>query len=64
MRRAISLILALAMFLSGVLALSYLLAFSAGWKGWMIMGSGMMAAVGAIWAYSDFTDATTSDTQK
>lgn len=30
-------------------------------KGWMLMGSGLVFAVGVVWLYSDFIDATPNE---
>jgi hypothetical protein len=56
-RRVINLILALGLSTAGVGGFIYLLFFAAGWKGWMVMGSGMMAFLGLYWLWADFINA-------
>ena len=56
MRRTISLIIALCLTLFGAAGMAYLLFFAAGWKGWMIMGAGLLFTAGALWLYDDFAD--------
>ena len=56
-RRTISLIFALALFVVGLGALVYLLFFALWWKGWMIMAAGFMAALGGMWFWEDFPKA-------
>jgi hypothetical protein len=58
MRRIISFVLALCLTAFGAFALVYLMVFAAGWKGWMVMGAGLMFVVGVVWLYSDYIDAT------
>jgi hypothetical protein len=41
--------------------LIYLLVFAAGWKGWMVMGAGFLFAIGVVWLWSDFIDATPNE---
>ena len=36
--------------------MAYLLFFAAGWKGWMVMGAGLLFTAGALWLYDDFAD--------
>jgi hypothetical protein len=60
-RRIISLVLALALMISGLGLLFYFAAFSPVLSGWMIMGSALMATVGAYWLYEDFINATPND---
>jgi hypothetical protein len=38
--------------------MAYLLFFAAGWKGWMVMGAGLLFTAGAVWLYDDFADTT------
>jgi hypothetical protein len=56
-RRSISLFTALVFFIGGSGFLIYLLTMSAGWKGWMVIGSGFVAFLGAAWLYEDFINA-------
>jgi len=44
-----------------VYLLVYLLVFAPGWRGWMIVGSGFSGAIGALWLYEDFINATPND---
>ena len=55
MRRIISLALALSLVAVGASGLVYLMLFAAGWKGWMVMASGLIFTAGAIWLYDDFS---------
>jgi hypothetical protein len=57
-RRAVSLVLATALFLVGTGVLVWLVIFADHWRGWMLMGGGLVAVVGAMWLYEDFIDAT------
>jgi hypothetical protein len=61
MRRIISLILALCLTVTGAGGIVYLLLFAHGWRGWMVMGSGLVFTAGAVWLYSDFIDATPNE---
>ena len=56
-RRAISLVIALALFVGGSGFLIYLFAFAAGFKWFMAVGAGFVACLGAYWLYEDFVDA-------
>jgi hypothetical protein len=56
-RRAINLVLALALTAAGAFGLVYLLFYAAGWKGWMFMGTGAMFFVGLYWLWADFINA-------
>jgi hypothetical protein len=60
-RRAISLVFALGLLVAGFGFLVYLLVFAPGWRGWMIVGSGFSGAIGALWLYEDFINATPND---
>ncbi|QDW36378.1 hypothetical protein FFI89_004000 [Bradyrhizobium sp. KBS0727] len=60
-RRIISLMLALALMISGLGFLFYFAAFSPVWSWWMITGSGFLGTVGAYWLYEDFINATPND---
>ena len=60
MRGAISLLLALCLTIGGGAGLAFLLFFAAGWKGWMVMAAGLFA-LGAVWLWSDFIDATPNE---
>jgi len=60
-RRVVSLILALALTVAGGAGLAFLLLFAHWWKGWMVIGAGFCCALGVIWLYIDFIDATRSD---
>jgi hypothetical protein len=53
-RRIINLVVALVLFIGGTGFLFYLLTMSAGWRGWMVIGSGFVACLGAAWLYEDF----------
>lgn len=53
-RKIINLAFALGLLLGGSTALVYLLFFSPGWRGVMIIGSGFAATLGAYWLYEDF----------
>lgn len=53
-RRAISLVFALALIIVGLGALVYLLFFALGWKGWMLMAAGFVTALGGMWFWEDF----------
>jgi CHASE2 domain-containing sensor protein len=57
-RRLISMILALALLIAGTSALCYLLFLAHGWRGWMVMGAGLVASVGGVWLWDDFINAT------
>jgi hypothetical protein len=61
MRRTISLALALCLTLGGSGALVYLIFFADGWKGWMFAGAAFTAALGAMWLWADFIDATPNE---
>ena len=39
----------------------FLLFFAAGWRGWMVMGAGLIFTVGVLWLWSDFIDATPNE---
>ncbi len=56
-RRAISLMLALALIVVGLGALVYLLFFALWWKGWMLMAAGFVTALGVLWFWEDFPKA-------
>ena len=56
MRRIISLSMALCLTLFGAAGMAYLLFFAVGWKGWMVMGAGLLFTAGALWLYDDFAD--------
>jgi len=58
MRRIISFILALGLAAAGAIWLIYMLLFGEIWYGRMFMGAGFLLAVGVIWLYSDYIDAT------
>ena len=57
-RRAISLGLALLLFVAGAGFLIYLFAFADHFRGWAVMAGAMMAVLGAFWLYEDFINAT------
>jgi hypothetical protein len=61
MRRTLSLAIALALLVFGSGALVYLLFFSQGWRGWMILAALLVAGLGAAWLWSDFIDATPNE---
>jgi hypothetical protein len=58
MHKIISVVLALCLTAFGAFELVYLMVFSAGWRGWMVIGAGLLFAVGVMWLYSDYMDAT------
>ena len=59
MRGTISFVIALFLTFFGSFTLIYLLLFADGWRGWMVTGSCLVWAVGAVWLYSDhYFDAT------
>jgi CHASE2 domain-containing sensor protein len=60
-RRTISLILALALFIVGLCGLCYLLLLAPWWKGWMVMAAGGMATLGGLWLWEDFINATPNE---
>jgi hypothetical protein len=60
-RRTISLIASLSLTVAGSSLFAYLLFFAAGWKGWMIISSGFMGGIGALWLWADFIDATPNE---
>jgi CHASE2 domain-containing sensor protein len=60
-RRTISLILALALFIVGLSGLCYLLLLAPWWKGWMVMAAGGMATLGGLWLWEDFINATPNE---
>jgi hypothetical protein len=60
-RRAISLVFALGLLVAGFGFLVYLLFFAPGWRGWMVIGSGFSGAIGVLWLYEDFINATPND---
>ena len=53
-RRAISLVFALALIIVGLGALVYLLFFALRSKGWMLMAAGFVTALGGMWFWEDF----------
>jgi hypothetical protein len=53
MRRIISFVVALALVVIGAGGMAYLLLFANGWKGWMVMGAGLVFTAGAVWLYDD-----------
>jgi CHASE2 domain-containing sensor protein len=61
LRRSINLALALALTGAGAFSLCYLLFFSYGWKGWMIMGSALVLLLGLGWLWEDYIKATPDD---
>ena len=56
-RRTISLMLALALIVVGLVALIYLLFFAPWWKGWMLAAAGFVTALGCMWVREDFPKA-------
>jgi hypothetical protein len=56
-RRIINLFVALVLFIGGAGLMIYLLTMSAGWTGWMVIGSSFVACLGAAWLYEDFIKA-------
>ena len=58
LHQIISFVLALCLTAFGAFGLIYLMVFSAGWRGWVVIGVGLMFAVGVMWLYSDYLDAT------
>ena len=56
-RRTISLMLALALIVVGLVALIYLLFFALAWKGWMVVAAGFVTALGCMWFWEDFPKA-------
>jgi hypothetical protein len=58
MRRIISFILALGLTAAGAVWFVYMLLFGEVWYGRMFMGAGLLLAVGVVWLYSDYIDAT------
>jgi hypothetical protein len=55
------LVLALCLIAAGVAAMVFLLFYADYVKGWMLMAAGLVFAVGAVWLYSDFIDATPNE---
>jgi hypothetical protein len=58
MRRIISFVIALCLTVTGAVAMGYLLIFAPWWKGWMVMGAGLVFTAGALWLYEDYINAT------
>ena len=58
MRRIIGFVIALCLTIFGALSLIYLMVFAAGWRGWMVLGAGLMLGLGVVWLYSDYMHAT------
>ena len=57
-RRVIGLMLALTLLLGGFGLLGYILLVAPPWwKGWMILASGPLGALGAIWLYVELIEA-------
>lgn len=56
-RRTISLMLALGLMTVGFGFLTYLLLAAPGWKGWMVIASGFVGTLGALWLYEDLFNA-------
>lgn len=56
-RRTISLTFALALFIVGLMSLTYLLFFALRWKGWMLMAAGFVTALGGMWLWEDLPKA-------
>jgi hypothetical protein len=57
MRRIISLLLASVLTVVGGGGLLYLFFFAAGWKGWMVLGVGLIFVAGIVWLYDDLATA-------
>jgi hypothetical protein len=62
-RRTISLVLALALFIVGLCGLGYRLLLAPWRKGWMVMAAGGMATSGGLWLWEDFINATPNDSK-
>jgi hypothetical protein len=58
MRRAISLIVALGLTVTGAAGGLYLLLFAQTWNVWMLITAGFALTVRAMWLYADLTDVT------
>ncbi|MEH2513834.1 CHASE2 domain-containing sensor protein [Nitrobacteraceae bacterium AZCC 1564] len=56
-RRTINFVIALAMMISGWGFLAYLLFFAAGWRGFMVLGAGLVGSLGTAWIYDDYISA-------
>ncbi len=54
MRRFISFVFATALCLGGAYLLWAILASTAGWRGWMVMGAALMLGLGGYWVWVDF----------
>ncbi len=61
MRRFISFSIALTMFCVGTAGFIYLLAFAPRWTGLTVMTAAFIGALGGLWLYSDFIDATPNE---
>ena len=55
-RRTINFLIALSMSSAGVVITAYLIFFADDWRGWMLMGSGVMAFAGLYWLWADFIE--------
>ncbi len=60
-RRAINLMLALALTGAGGFSLVFLLVYAERFKGWMLMGAITMTVGGLYWLWADFINATPRD---
>ena len=60
-RRTISLVLALILLIGGFSFFAYLLLLAPSWKGWTVVAAGFTGALGALWLYEDFINATPND---
>jgi hypothetical protein len=56
-RRTILFIVALLLATVGTASFAYLLLFAQGWKGWMVLGAGVMASLGLYLLWADFINA-------
>jgi hypothetical protein len=57
MHRNISPLIALCVVVASAADLLYLLVFAPEWRDWLIIGSGLLFAAGAIWLYVDLRNA-------
>jgi hypothetical protein len=58
MRRTVSLILALCLFVGGWFAVVYMLFFAPGWRGIIVLAAGFAGILGTLWLREDFINAT------
>ena len=63
MRGIISFVIALCLTAFGAFGLIYFMLFATGWRGWMVISAGLIFALGVVWLYSEYSDATPKEPQ-